>query len=472
MTYGALSLLPPLLAIGLAIWTRQVYVSLAAGIWLGWTIDGGWNPLAGFAGSVDGTIAVITDPGTASVLLFTFIIGALIALVEANGGVRGFVDWVEQRRWVTNGRRAQVLAWIIGIVIFIESNITVLVAGSICRPLFDRFKVSREKLAYVIDSTSAPVCILIPFNAWGAYILGLLLTLGIADPVATLVASIPLNFYALFALALAGYSAFTNLSLGPMKKAQARTEAGKLHWDHAAGLADPDEIAPPPPDGVVRRPINMILPIACMVGMMPLAMFITGDGDLMSGSGSTSVLWAVLTGVAVAWILSLAQKIMNLEELSIVSIKGASALTGMAAVLLLAVTLGAVTQQLGTGEYVAGVVGDRVPLPVLLPLLFLTAAGIAFATGSSWGTFAIMLPIAIPIAVALGTPVAPFVAASLSGGIFGDHASPISDTTIVSSLASGSDHIEHVRTQIPYALIAGAAAGVGFAAVGAYLMIS
>ena len=471
MTFGALSLLPPLLAIGLAIWTRQVYVSLAAGIWLGWTIDAGWNPLAGFAGTVDGTIDVMTDPGTASVLLFTFIIGALIALVEASGGVRGFVDWVERRRWVTNGRRAQVLAWIIGIVIFIESNITVLVDGSISRPLFDRFKVSREKLAYIVDSTSAPVCILIPFNAWGAYILTLLVTLGVADPVATLTASIPMNFYALFALSLAGYASFRNLNIGPMAAAQARTEAGKLHWDHVVGLADPDEIAPPPAEGVVPRPINMVLPIASMVGMMPLAMYITGQGDLMAGSGSVSVLWAVLTGVAMAWILSLVQGIMSLEDLSIVSIKGASALTGMAFVLLLAVTLGDVAQHLGTGEYVAGIVGDRVPLPALLPLLFVTAAGIAFATGSSWGTFAIMLPIALPIATSLGMPIAPFLAASLSGGIFGDHASPISDTTIVASLASGSDHIEHVRTQLPYALLAGAAAMAAFVGVGVYLSL-
>lgn len=416
-------------------------------------------------------MTTVTDPGNASVIMFTFAIGALIALVEANGGVQGFVRWVEERRWVDDGRKAQILAWVLGVIIFIESNITVLVAGSISRPLFDRYRVSREKLAYLIDSTSAPVCILIPFNAWGAYILGVLATLGVAEPVSVLVASIPLNFYALAALSLAGFSAFRQVDVGPMRAAQQRTAEGKLHWDHSVALADPEDMAPPPREGMPLRPVNMVVPIAVMVLLMPVSMYVTGDGDLMAGSGSTSVLWAVFTAIGVAWLLSLGQRLLNLEALSRASLQGAGALTGMALVLLLAITLAAVTVEMGTGQYVAGLVGGRVPLPLLLPLLFLVAGGIAFSTGSSWGTFGIMLPMAVPVATTLGLPAAPFVAAVLSGGIFGDHASPISDTTIISSLASASDHIEHVRTQMVYALLAGAAAIVGFALTGAWLSL-
>ncbi len=427
--------------------------------------------MAGLAASVDATVGTVTDPGNARVLLFTFAIGALIALVEANGGVRGFVRWVERRRFVTSGRRAQVLAWAIGMVIFIESNITVLVAGSVARPLFDRFRVAREKLAYLIDSTSAPVCILIPFNAWGAYILSLLAGLGVENAVPVLVASIPLNFYALFAAGLAGFSAFTGLDIGPMRAAQRRTAGGELHWEHAIAIADPEEMAPPPAEGIPLRPVNMVLPIASMVLMMPVAMAITGGGDVMAGSGSTSVLWAVLTGIGVASVLSVAQGLLNLEQLGHVGLRGAGGLTGMALVLLLAITLGAVTQELGTGPYVAGLVGGTIPIALLLPLLFLVAAGIAFATGSSWGTFAITVPVAVPLAESLGLPITPFVAATLSGGVFGDHCSPISDTTIVASLASASDHIEHVRTQIPYALLAGAAAAVGFAVTGVWISL-
>jgi Na+/H+ antiporter NhaC len=190
---------------------------------------------------------------------------------------------------------------------------------------------------------------------------------------------------------------------------------------------------------------------------------------MSQGSGSTSVLWAVGVGLAVGWTLALLQGSLDLDGLSRVSLKGAGALTGMALVLWLAISLGGVTDSLGTGAYVAGVVGGRVPTPLLLPLVFVVAGGIAFATGSSWGTFAIMLSVALPLADALGMAPAPFVAAVLSGGIFGDHCSPISDTTIIASLASATDHIEHVRTQIPYALAAGAAAIIGYGFMSALL---
>ena len=225
-SYGFASLLPPLIAIGLAIYTRQVFLSLAAGIWLGHTILAGWNPAAGAASGIEGAIGVLGDAGNARVIVFTFLIGALIATVEANGGMRGFVRWVEEARWVTNGRRAQIMAWLIGIVVFIESNLTILVAGSVSRPLFDRFRVSREKLAYIIDSTSAPVCILIPFNAWGALVLGILAEQQVANPLGVFLVAIPLNLYAVAALALAGLTAIRGLDLGPMKKAEARDARG------------------------------------------------------------------------------------------------------------------------------------------------------------------------------------------------------------------------------------------------------
>ena len=198
-------------------------------------------------------------------------------------------------------------------------------------------------------------------------------------------------------------------------------------------------------------------------------MFLTGGGDLRAGSGSTSVLWAVLAGLAVAWVLLLAQRAFTVEKLTQIGLRGAGGMLGMALVLLLALALGAVARELGTGVYVAQLVAGTLPPPVLLPVVFLTGAFIAFSTGTSWGTFAIMVPIAVPVAVTLGLPAAPFLAAALSGGIFGDHASPISDTTIVSSLAAATDHVAHVRTQLPYALIAATVASLGFAVVGASL---
>ncbi len=466
---GALSLLPPLLAIALAMWSRRVYLSLLAGIWLGWVILAGWDPGAGAADAVDAIVGVLGEPSNARVLLFTFGIGALIAVVEGTGGVRGFVRWVEDRRWVDDARRARLMAWLLGVVIFIESNITILVAGSVSRPLFDRYRISREKLAYIIDSTSAPICILIPFNAWGAYVLGILGGQGAEDALSVFVAAIPLNFYALSAVTLAGLAAAFGFDWGPMRAAEERAAEGRPLSEEGSTMAGIEQLAPSPPDGAPLRAVNMVLPVAVMVLTMPLGMWITGGGSVAEGSGTTAVLWAVLAGIATAWTLSLGQGILDAERLSEVSLQGAGGLTGMALVLLLALALGDVTSELGTGEYVAGVVEGRVPLPLLLPLLFVTAGFIAFATGSSWGTFAIVLPLAVPLASTLGLPLAPFVAAVLSGGIFGDHCSPISDTTIISSLASATDHIDHVRTQLPYALTAGAVAAVGFAAMGGWL---
>jgi Na+/H+ antiporter NhaC len=213
----------------------------------------------------------------------------------------------------------------------------------------------------------------------------------------------------------------------------------------------------------------MILPIVTMIAAMPLFLLVTGGGDMREGSGSTSVLWAVLAGLACAWALLLAQRGATVDSLTRTGLRGAGGLVGLALVLLLALALADVAKALGTGRYVADVVSGTLPPAVFLPLVFLVGAFVAFSTGTSWGTFAIMLPIAVPAAAALGLPLAPFVAAALSGGIFGDHASPISDTTIISSMAAATDHIDHVRTQLPYALLAAAAATLGFAAVGATL---
>ncbi len=464
-----ISVLPPVLAIVLAIWTRQVYLSLAGGAWLAWTILEGWNPLTGLASTIEGAVAVLSGGGDASVIMFTLVIGALIATVEASGGVRGFVALLERNRWVDSGKRAQLLAWAAGVVIFIESNITVLVAGAVSRPLFDRYKCSREKLAYIIDSTSAPICILIPMNAWGAYNIGILEGLVGEDAFTVFLQSIFLNFYAIAAVLIVLVVIVWDLDIGPMKAAEQRTRDGLMLWPGATPLIDEEVLSPQRIDTILPLARNMVVPIVTMVLFMPLALYITGDGVLLDGSGSTSVLWSVLAGLAVAWIMLLVQRAFTTDELMKITLKGAGALVPLALILLLALALGDAVEALGTGQYVAQVTAGTMPNFVYLPLVFVVSSGIAFSTGTSWGTFAIMLPIAVPAALALGLPLPPFVAASLAGGIFGDHCSPISDTTIISSMASATDHIDHVRTQLPYALVGGAIATVCFALLGATL---
>ncbi len=474
-----ISILPPLLAIALAIRTRQVYLSLAGGIWLGCTILNGWNPGVGLSESIEYGVRVLgcipeapgesCNPGDAKVVMFTLVIGALIATLTASGGVAGFVAWLERNRWVTNGRRAQLLAWLIGVLIFIESNITVLVAGSVSRPLFDRYRISREKLAYLIDSTSAPVCILIPLNAWGAYNLGILNGLGVEDPLGVFLKSILFNFYSFAAVILALAVVLWKMDWGPMKRAEARASRGEVLSEGATPMMDEsvlgrDDELPIPP-----RALNMIAPVLVLVLMMPVGLWITGGGDLRAGEGSTSVLWASMAGLATAWILLLFQGAYRLDQLVRVALKGAGGLVPLALILLLALALGDVTGELGTGRYVAGLVEGTLAPAVFLPLVFVVSSAIAFSIGSSWGTFAIMIPIAVPAAASMNLDPAPFLAAALSGGIFGDHCSPISDTTVISSMASATDHVDHVRTQLPYALAGGAVATVGFAVAGAFL---
>ncbi|MEQ9004767.1 MAG: Na+/H+ antiporter NhaC family protein, partial [Pseudomonadales bacterium] len=406
------AILPPLLAIALAIVSRQVILSLGAGIWFGWWLLGDGNPLSALADAIDSGIAVLGNPGDARVIAFALVIGAMIALMERSGGVRGFVAWLERRRWVNTPRRAEWLAWGTGIVIFIESNLTLLVAGAVSRPLFDRLRISRERLAYLIDATSAPVCILIPLNAWGAFNLGLLGSTDLEDPLATFVRAIPLNFYAILAVALAAAAIAWRWNPGPMARAEARTRAGQVLWPHAAPMVDPALLGDA--DGPTASPAFMLLPILVMVAMVPVGLYVTGDGNLAAGSGSTSVLWAVCAGLASIWALALVRQRRRLDELMSVSLRGAGGLLPVALILLLALALGDVTDALGTGAYVAGLVSDTVPLALLPALIFLVAGFTAFAIGSSWGTFAIMIPIAIPIALTLGVDPALLLGAVLA----------------------------------------------------------
>ena len=456
------SVLPPVLAIILAIWTKQVILSLFAGIWMGFTLLNGFNPITGVTAGIDGIINVFTDPGDTRVLVFTLLIGSLIATIEHTGGVRGFVHFLESRRWVHNGFRAQLLAWATGLVIFIESNITLLVAGSVSRPLFDRYRVSREKLAYLIDATSAPVCAMIPLNAWGAVIIGLVASSGVDNPLEAFIDAIPFNFYAIAAIILSFVVIWKNINIGPMKKAEARTQEGQLLWPDATPMVDVSEEQVEDAPGEIPSAALMVVPIVAMIAMMPLALYITGDGNLIEGSGSTSVLWAVIVAIVVAWIMNFIHGEHSVNELMKLFMKGAGGLLPIATILLFALALGDVARELGTGVYVANFVGATIAEPLLAPLIFLVSAFIAFSVGSSWGTFAIMIPIAIPIATTLGLPMPLLLGAAISGAIFGDHASPISDTTVVASMASATDHIDHVRTQLPYALVAAGFATAAF----------
>jgi tetracycline resistance efflux pump len=466
-TYGWLSILPPLLAIFLAIKTKQVYISLTLGIWLGWTILNGWNPLAGLVKSVDILIAVFQSADNTRVILFSAMIGAIITFTQYSGGMKGFVNWVVGRGIVNGRRQAGLLAWFLGLIIFIESSICILVSGAVSRPIFDKLKISREKLSYILDSTSAPKCIIIPLNAWGAFVLGLLAAQGIPDPVQVFVSSIPFNFYAFLALFLVLGVVLTGKDIGPMRAAERRVlEEGKTLRDGAEPLVADEVIAMPEKPGIPCRAFNMVLPVGVMVLTMPVVLLITGNGSIMDGSGSLSVLWAVIAGLTAGGIAYRVQGIMRTREIVDIFMKGVGGLVPLASLMVLAFAIGDTCDALGTGPFVAQAAQSALYPGVIPALVFLISGFIAFSTGTSWGTFAIMVPIAVPMITAIGLHPGLMLAAVLGGGVFGDHCSPISDTTIISSMASATDHIDHVRTQLPYALAAGSVAVILFLVFG------
>jgi len=464
---GWLSILPPLLAIFLAIRTKQVFISLFAGLWLGWIILARGNPLSGLVQALDACIHVFADAGNTQVILFSALVGALITFTQYSGGMEGFVAWMTARGLVNSRRKGGLLAWIIGVIVFVESSICVLVAGTVARPLFDKLKISREKLAYICDSTSAPKCVLIPLNAWGAFVIGLLMKQNVEHPVAAFVSSMPYNFYAIGAMVLVVVVILSGRDFGPMRAAEQRVRVeGKILRDGATPLMSAEVTMVKAKPGIPLRAINMVLPIAVLVVMMPVGLLVTGNGNLMQGSGATAVFWAVLAALVAAALAYRVQGILKTDEIMTQFMTGVGGLIPLATLMLLAFAIGDVCKLLGTGPYVAGITKAAVHPGFVPALVFLVACGIAFATGTSWGTFAIMIPIAIPMVEPLGLHQGVMIAAVLGGGVFGDHCSPISDTTIISSMASACDHIDHVRTQLPYAMLAAAAAVVLYLLIG------
>ncbi len=475
--YGFLSILPPVLAIVLALRTKQVYIALVFGIWFSWLIMSDWNPLRGTLATLEALVNVFKSEGNTRTIMFSALVGALLLFIQYSRGVEGFINRLNRVLSRLEKKEAgysrvvvQLLAVLTGIVLFVETSISSLTVGTLYRPVFDKLRIPREKLAYIADSSSSPTSILIPFNAWGAFIMGLLITQHIENPFSMMISSITLNFYPILALILLFVVILTKKDIGPMARAEERTrKTGKLMDEGSKPMVSDAVTSYPPKAGIRARALNMVVPLATMVFMMPVNLAYTGwdkvqeyDGfgdhlfqAIGQGSGSSSVLYAVTASLIVSMILYRSQGIMKLKEMVELILKGISELMPLALLMLLAFAIGDACNALGTGSYVANWSKDWLSPAFLPAIVFLISSFIAFSTGTSWGTFAIMLAISIPMAEVHGADLALVIAATLGGGVFGDHCSPISDTTIISSMASASDHIDHVRTQLPYALIGG-----------------
>lgn len=461
-----MTLIPALVALLVVLWKKEVIVALLLSLFsaeLLLLLKSGHGVVAastlGGFNVLESIVLVMTDAGNARLLLFALLVGALMAFMRYSGGVSALVNLLIRKGIAKNARQTRFLTFFTGIAIFIESNLSVLTAGILSRGLFDKFKLSRAELAYIIDSTSAPICILILLNGWGAYILGLLGTYQLSEnPISILVQTIPLNFYPLFTLALVLFTIVSGRHFGPMLLANQQ-----LQVSSNSNLS-------PEIDIPASKTRYMLLPLLTMIVSMVGFMYWTGNGDLSAGSGSKSVLYSTTLACLVAYLLLAWDKHFNHQQLVDIGYKGMSELLGLVTILLLAMALGASLKTLGTGTYISGLVAASMPLFLIPAAIFLAGALISFTTGTSWGTFAILIPIGMPLVIDLNLPPALILAAILGGGVFGDHCSPISDTTAVSAVAAGCDLLDHVKTQLPYALFCAVLSFIAYLLMGWWMI--
>ena len=487
------SILPPLLAIVLALYLRQVIPALFMGLWFGaWAING--FTLAGFwLGLLESfqihILNAVANTDHSAVILFSLMIGGTVGIISRNGGMQGIVNLIVS--WADDARRACLATATMGLAIFFDDYANTLVVGNTMRPVTDSMNVSRAKLAYIVDSTAAPVATIAFVTTWIGYQVGLI---GEAvsyipdlDAQAYLLflSSIPYNFYPLLAIAFVFMVAWTGRDFGPMAKAekQAREKGVESGGHLESSMAEDCE----PIESVVGKPqraINAALPILLLVLGVMGGLYATGRANLeidnpgfkdIIGAADSykSLMWGSLIGMITAALITMAQRIMSLEEIVNAWYKGLRTMFYAMIILVLAWALGGITEQLRTADFLVSVLGDTLPVQLVPFIVFVLAAFTAFATGSSWGSMGILVPLVIPLTWAVmkvngySGPddmhiLYSSIASVLAGSVWGDHCSPISDTTILSSMASGCDHIEHVRTQMPYALLVGVVSiGIG-----------
>ncbi|GGP94926.1 Na+/H+ antiporter NhaC family protein [Shewanella ulleungensis] len=482
---SALSVLPPLLAITLAIFTRKVLLSLGVGILLGallltdFSMIGSGEYLANTVSQLVWKDAALNS-WNVYILGFLIVLGMITALITVSGSARAFADWAKLH--IRNKRDAKLMTMFLGCVVFIDDYFNSLVVGSISRPITDRYHISRAKLAYILDSTAAPVCVISPVSSWGAYIIaligGILTAHGFADAghLSVFVQMIPMNFYAVFSLLLLLCVAAFSLDVGPMRQHELNALRGNL-FDETKG--QPPGATTDLPEADTGKVIGLFLPIAILVFATVYFMVSSGADSLAASELPFSVLGAfentdvsssLFFGSLVGFIATVGLAIQQKVEWSMLvkgMVVGARSMLPAIYILLFAWTIASVIGQLETGKYMASLATDNIPFALLPAVLFVLAGVTAFSTGTSWGTFGIMLPIAADMAMGSDSSMMlPMLAAVLSGAVFGDHCSPISDTTILSSTGASCHHIDHVVTQLPYALITAFISIVGYTVLG------
>ncbi len=479
------SIIPALIMLVLVLLTRKVLLSLGTGIVIGALFIHQFNIFQTVKEIWLSFYEIFISEGALNIgniylISFLLLLGMMTAFLQASGGSRAFGEWMMQHVKTRTG--AQLMTVVLGLIIFIDDYFSSLAVGQIAKPLTDRHHISRAKLAYYIDSSAAPITVLSPISSWGAYIIGILGGLFAANgivgiqPIEAFIKMIPLNLYAIAALLLVFIVALFKFDIGPMRIHEKRAvDKGELlnpDQDHVPG--DMGEIFEPHKQGKV---FHLLIPIIVLVVATVSAMLITGANaskgqvTILSMFAKTDVNLSLFVGGLIAVLTSLcfnlAQSPPRPRILKIV-VEGIKSMLPAIYILILAWMIGSIISTLKTGEYLATLVDNASIGASLLPLLFFLIASImALSTGTSWGTFGIMLPIAADVTVITDmNMLLPTLAAVLAGSVFGDHCSPISDTTILSSTGAGSNHIDHVVTQLPYAFIAAIAASIGYLILG------
>ena len=454
MQYGFWSVVPPILTIVLALVTKNVFISLLIGIFTSSMVLCGGAPLTGLNDAFYSFIHTFESNGNTITLISFLLIGALIYLIEKSGGVEGFTEvMLKKRALIKTKRGANIFTWLLGIIIFTSGSLSCMVTGSVSRPFNDALKVPHEKSAFIVHATSTPWCVLFPLSGWLAALAGYLTSGGVPEneAISVLLRSIPLNFYCILAVFGTLAVSLFGINIGPMRKAEERAEkTGALDNPGRGGALTEEAMSP---SKAKPRVLNMLLPMGVLIATILAVLTITGKGNPTQGAGMQSLLWGCILAVVTISILCVAQKLFSVDEVINEMFKGMGTMLPVAGILLFGFTMGNLVKDLDTGNYLTSVFMG-VLSPALLPALsFLLCMLLSFATGTSMGTMAIMSVICLPMAISMGISI-PLVAGAVFGGsIFGDHSSPISDTTIMSCATTGCDIIDHVKTQMPYVLI-------------------
>lgn len=481
MDYQVLSLLPPLLSITLALVTKKVIPSLLAGALSGALILAGGNPITAAVHTASTMWSSVSDGWNLSILIFLVFLGILVHLVTMAGGSAQYGAWAEKR--IKSRQGAQFATLALGILIFIDDYFNALTVGTVMRPVTDKFRISRAKLSYIIDSTAAPVCIIAPISSWVVTVMSTMgekfRAEGIAlDPFISFLKLIPLNLYALLTLAMVAILSYIDLEFGPMVHHEhLAISTGNVHGPKGKSVVKEEDTVINP-KGTIW---DLVVPIGGLVLFTIIAMAYTGGyfGGQISFLGAiqeTDAAEALKLGgfwaIALSLLLFLPRRVLNLKQLPEAAVKGFKSMLPAIIILIFAWTIGSIIGELNTGSFLANSLGKTLP-PFLYPALVFALAGlIAFATGTSWGTFAIMVPISIDFALIFDPEITLLmIAAVLAGAVFGDHCSPISDTTILSSTGAQCDHIEHVSTQLPYAMFVAGISFIGYIVAGLFITV-